>query len=61
METTIMRLGFRRNGKDNGNYYHGMYRNYFKDPVLHSQLTKDKAHELPQVQVRTWEVRKWST
>ena len=31
METTIMGLGFKRNG----NYYHGV-RDYYKDPFLHS-------------------------
>ena len=25
-----------RNGKENGNYYNGLYRDYYKDPFLHS-------------------------
>ena len=29
----------RRNGKENGNYYNGLFRDYGKDPFLHSQLT----------------------
>ena len=42
MEATIMGLyrieglGFRRNGKEHGNYYNGLFRDYYKDPVLHS-------------------------
>ena len=37
MGTTIMGLGFRRNGKENGNYYNGCYRDYYRgDPFLHS-------------------------
>ena len=39
METTRMGLGsigFRRNGKENVNYYNGLYRDYYKDPFLHS-------------------------
>ena len=29
-------LGARRNAKENGQYYNGLYRNYYKDPFLHS-------------------------
>ena len=42
METTITGLyrveglGLRRNGKENGNYYNGLYRDYYKDPFPHS-------------------------
>ena len=39
METTIMGyigLGFRRNGKANGNYYNALYSDHYKDPLLHS-------------------------
>ena len=36
METTILGLGFSRNGKENGNYYDGLYTDYCKDPFLHS-------------------------
>ena len=25
-----------RNGTDTGNYYNGLYRDYYKDPFLHS-------------------------
>ena len=25
-----------RNGKENGNYYNGLYEDYYKDPFLHS-------------------------
>ena len=31
-----------RNGKDNGNYYNGLYRHYSKVPFLHCQRTKGK-------------------
>ena len=46
METTIMGdigLGFRRNGKDNGNHHNGLKRNYCKDPFLHAELTKGQS------------------
>ena len=41
METTMMviwglGLGFRRNGKENGNYSNGLERDCDKDPFLHS-------------------------
>ena len=29
-----------RNGKENGNYHDGLYRDYYEDPFLHSLLTK---------------------
>ena len=35
MEITIG-LGFSRNGKENENYYDELYRDYYKDPFLHS-------------------------
>ena len=37
METIIQGLGFRRNGNANRNY-NGLYKDYYKDPFLHSQL-----------------------
>ena len=38
METIIIRigLGFRKNGKENGNYENAVYRDNYKDPFLHS-------------------------
>ena len=43
METTninglrsVWGLGFQRNGEENGKYYNGLYRDYYKDPFLHS-------------------------
>ena len=44
-KTTIIGLGFRRNGKENRNYCNGLDRDYYKDPFLHSQLTKGKEKE----------------
>ena len=55
METTMMGyigfrlvwgLGFRSNGKEKGNYYNGLYRGYYKDPCLHSFLTKGKTSDI---------------
>ena len=44
MEITLLGLGFRVGiqewERENGNYYIGFYRDYYKDPVLHSELTK---------------------
>ena len=41
METSVG-LGFRRNGKDSRNYNNGLYRDYYKDPILLSQPAKGK-------------------
>ena len=30
-----------------GNYYNGLYSDYYKDPLLHSQLTKGQLKEKP--------------
>ena len=35
-EFGVKGLGFRRNGKEHGNYYNGLYRDYHKDPFLRS-------------------------
>ena len=29
-------IRFRRNGEEHGKYYTGLYRDYYKDPFLHS-------------------------
>ena len=45
-------LGFRlvswdrRNGKDDGKYYSGLYKDYYKDAFLHALLTKGKLGDL---------------
>ena len=31
-----------RNGKENGSYYDGLYRDCYKNALLHSQLTNGK-------------------
>ena len=45
MESPIVSVEFRVCGvegmeKKNGNYYIGLYRDYYEDPFLHSKLTK---------------------
>ena len=42
METAITGLGFRKNRQESGNYFTGLYRDYYKDPFPHSYLTKGK-------------------
>ena len=45
MATTIKGgCGF-RSGKDNGNYYTRLYREYYKDPFLYFQLTNGKCSD----------------
>ena len=34
--TGYIGLGLRRNGNENGNYYNGLYRDYYEDPLQHS-------------------------
>ena len=36
METTIMHSGCMVDGKQSENYYNGLYRDYYKDPFVHS-------------------------
>ena len=46
IETGILGLGFRRNGKDNGKYCQGLYSSFFSDEFLHSKLIQGQAFAL---------------